>query len=112
MADGPSVRRIKSEKRNLSVEPAPAGMSRRRFLTFLGTGFVAYFPIDTLQGGNNSEDGLLWVNHEYINPMFWSDYSDTEGATKKTKEQITREKAGVGDSVVRVRKNGDSWKFV
>ena len=32
--------------------------------------FVAYFPIDTLEGGDNSEDGLLWVNHEYINPMF------------------------------------------
>src|SRR5918997_4166925 len=198
MADGPSVRRIKSEKRNLPVEPAPGGMSRRRFLTFIGTGsaalaagsagvltscaeseeqgsanegsqngqssptggqaagssaffkaieptdkddlvlpegfryeiirssgdplgggltygdhndFVAYFPIDTLEGGNDSKDGVLWVNHEYINPMFWSDYTDTEGATKKTKEQIAREKAGVGGSVVRVRKEGDSWRF-
>ncbi len=199
MADGPSVRRIKSEKRNLPVEPAPSGMSRRRFLTFLGTGsaalaagsagvltgcaeseeqgsakqesqngestptgvkadgspsffkaimpsdkddlvlpdgfgyeivrssgdslgggmvygdhndFVAYFPIDTLEGGDNSEDGILWVNHEYINPMFWSDYTDPEGATKKTKEQIAREKAGVGGSIIRVKKEGDSWKFV
>src|SRR5918992_1013157 len=187
MADGPSVRRIKSEKRNLPVDPPPAGMSRRRFLTFLGTGsaalaagsagvltgcaeseeqgsanqgsqngesaptggqaggrqtffeaiepsdkddlvlpggfryeiirssgdplgggltygdhndFVAYFPIDTLEGGNNSEDGILWVNHEYINPMFWSDYTDTEGETKKTKQQIAREKAGVGGSII------------
>jgi uncharacterized protein len=41
MIDGPSVRRIKSEKRNMPVEPAPAGMSRRRFLTFLGTGSAA-----------------------------------------------------------------------
>src|SRR3712207_3644625 len=41
MADGPSVRRIKSEKRNLPVVPAPGGMSRRRFLTFLGTGSAA-----------------------------------------------------------------------
>ncbi len=41
MTDGPSVRRIKSEKRNMPVEPAPAGMSRRRFLTFLGTGSAA-----------------------------------------------------------------------
>jgi secreted PhoX family phosphatase len=199
MADGPSVRRIKSEKRNLPVEPAPAGMSRRRFLTFLGTGsaalvagsagvltacaeseeqgsanqgsrngesaptggqaggspsffkviepsdkddlvlpegfsyevirssgdplgggltygdhndFVAYFPIDTLEGGNNSEDGILWVNHEYINPMFWSDYTDTEGAPKKTKEQIAREKAGVGGSIIRVKKQDGSWRFV
>jgi secreted PhoX family phosphatase len=74
--------------------------------------FVAYFPIDTLEGGDNSEDGILWVNHEYLNPMFWSDYTDTEGATKKTKEQITREKAGVGGSIIRVKKQGDSWAFV
>jgi secreted PhoX family phosphatase len=74
--------------------------------------FVAYFPIDTLEGGNDSADGILWVNHEYINPMFWSDYTDTEGATKKTKEQIAREKAGVGGSIVRVKKQGDSWRFV
>src|ERR671917_152351 len=199
MADGPSVRRIKREKRNLPVELAPSGMSRRRFLTFLGTGsaalaagsagvltgcaeseeqgaanqgsqngepaptggqaggrqtffkaiepsdkddlvlpegfsyeiirssgdplgggltygdhndFVAYFPIDALDGGDDSEDGLLWVNHEYINPMFWSDYADTEGSTEKTKEQIDREKAGVGGSVVRVKKEGDAWRFV
>jgi hypothetical protein len=41
MTDGPSVRRIKSEKRNMPVEPTPAGMSRRRFLTFVGTGSAA-----------------------------------------------------------------------
>jgi uncharacterized protein len=198
MAGGPSVQRIKKDKRDLLVEPAPSGMSRRRFLTFLGTGsaalaagssgilagcaegeeqgqnaqgsqengtsqtaggqrggasfrpvepsdrddivlpegfgyeilrssgdslggdmvygdhndFVAYFPADALDGGENSEDGILWINHEYVNPMFWSDYTDTEGATKKTKEQIAREKAGVGGSVVRIRKEGDSWTFV
>jgi secreted PhoX family phosphatase len=199
VARRPSVQRIKKEKRDVRVDPAPTEVTRRRFLTFLGTGsaalaagsagvltgfaeseeqgsatqesqngesapaggqadgvpsffrpiepsdkdelllpegfkyeiirssgdplgggltygdhndFVAYFPIDTLEGGNDSADGILWVNHEYINPMFWSDYTDTEGATKKTKEQITREKAGVGGSIVRVKKQGDSWCFV
>jgi hypothetical protein len=34
------------------------------------------------------------VNHEYINPMFWFDYTDPESQTKQTKEQIAREKAG------------------
>ena len=200
MPKEPSVQRTKREKRLHPVEPVPSGLSRRRFLTFLGTGsaalaagsagvlsgcaqgkeqgskdqgsqkgasastggkaggkpsssfqpiepsdadelvlpqgfryeiirssgdplgggltygdhndYVAYFPIDALEGGENSEDGILWVNHEYINPMFWSGYSDPEGQTKKTKEQIAREKAGVGGSVVRVRKQGDSWHFV
>jgi secreted PhoX family phosphatase len=198
VATGPSVQRIKKEKRDRGVEPAD-GMSRRRFLTFLGTGsaalaagssgvlvgcaegeeggqqggqqgengsagsagssggqkasfgpiqpsdeddiklpdgfkyevvrssgdplggdmvygdhndFVAYFPADALEGGEDSGDGILWVNHEYINPMFWSDYTDAEGATKKTAEQVAREKAGVGGSVVRVKKEGDAWRFV
>ncbi len=196
MAWGPSVQRIKKDKRDKPVEPVD-GISRRRFLTFLGTGsaalaagssgvlvgcaegeeqarqngqqetsssqapggqkgvasfepiqpsdeddirlpegfkydvlrssgddmgggmvygdhndFLAYFPTDALDGGDNSEDGILWVNHEYVNPMFWSNYTDTEGKTKKTEEQIDREKAGVGGSIVRVKKEGDAWKFV
>ena len=196
MAKEPSIVRTKREKRGQAVEPAPAGISRRRFLTFLGTGsaalaagssgvlvgcaegeeqgsgaqssqngeavrvggngrpsfgpvqpsadddvilpqgfkydvvrssgdslggdmvygdhndYVAYFPIDTLDGGDDSEDGILWINHEYVNPMFWSDYTDPEGATKKSRRQIAREKAGVGGSVVRVRKEGGTWAFV
>ncbi len=181
MAKESSVQRIKREKRLHPIEPVPSGLSRRRFLTFLGTGsaalaagsagvltscaegeeqgskdqgsqkgasastggeaggkpspfqpiepsdadelvlpegfryeiirssddplaayqvfgdhndYVAYFPTGALKGGEDPEDGILWVNHEYINPMFWSDYTDPEGQTKKTKEQIAREKAG------------------
>jgi secreted PhoX family phosphatase len=74
--------------------------------------YVAYFPIDALENGTNSEDGLLWVNHEYTNPMWVSDYTDPDNATKKTKGQIAKEKAAVGGSVIRVRKEGDTWKFV
>ena len=37
----PDVQRIKREKRNRLIEPAPAGMTRRRFLTFLGAGSAA-----------------------------------------------------------------------
>ena len=189
----PSIERVKQEKRGRKIEPAKDGMSRRRFLTFLGTGsaalaagssgvltdspakaqgrredeiaqssekssnapssfkpiepsdaddiklpegykydvirssedpltadrnygdhndFIAYFPIGALDGGDSSEDGILWVNHEYINPMFFSGYTDPDGKKKKTKEQIDKEKSGVGGSVVRVKKDGDTWKFV
>jgi secreted PhoX family phosphatase len=69
-------------------------------------------PIDALRGGTNSEDGLLWVNHEYTNPKWVSDYTDPDNATKKTKEQVAREKAAVGGSVIRVRKENGTWKFV
>ena len=74
--------------------------------------YVAYFPIDALQGGTNSEDGLLWVNHEYANPMYVSDYTDPENATKKTSDQVAREKASVGGTVIRVRREGGVWRFV
>jgi len=55
--------------------------------------YVAYVPVDALEG-KASEDGIHWVNHEYINPMFRLDYTDAESPTKKTKEQIARVKAG------------------
>jgi Bacterial protein of unknown function (DUF839) len=56
--------------------------------------YVAYFPIDALKCGEELEDSIHWVKHEYIDPMFWSDYTDPERQTKKTKEQIAQEKAG------------------
>ena len=39
--NGPDVQRIKQEKCDLAQDPAPAGMTRRRFLTFLGAGSAA-----------------------------------------------------------------------
>jgi uncharacterized protein len=194
MANEPDVRRVKREKRDRCIEPAPAGMTRRRFLTFLGVGsaalatgstgilagcvgsgerrgaveaaeeaaapavagarglffepieptdedelilprgfkydvvrkwgdsvtedapygynndYVAYFPIDALEGDQNSGDGLLWVNLEYPDPMWVSEYTDPE--TEKTPEQIAQEKAAVGGAIFRVRKQGDTWAFV
>ena len=55
--------------------------------------YVAYVPVDVLEGSKDSEDSIHWVNHEHINPMFWFDYTDPESQTKKMKEQIAREKA-------------------
>ena len=36
--------------------------------------FIGYFPIDWLEGGQSSTDGLLWVNHEYTNPLLQYGY--------------------------------------
>ncbi|AHY45459.1 putative phosphatase [Rubrobacter radiotolerans] len=76
--------------------------------------YLAYLPIDAPEGGASSTDGLLWVNHEYLNPLFFSDYDDPFGASKteKTKEQIDREKGAVGGAVVRVRREESGWTFV
>lgn len=38
---GPSVLRIEAGKCSQNIAPVKAGMSRRRFLTFLGTGSAA-----------------------------------------------------------------------
>ena len=194
VANEPDVVRIKREKRERRLESAPTGMTRKRFLTFLGAGsaalaagsagastmgvpmgstggrdapviggiaeaqaaqasrlpftpieptgeddvvlpegfkydilrkwgddvagddapygynndFVAYFPIDALEGGQNSQDGILWVNHEYPDPKWVSEYQDGD----KTPEQIDQEKASVGGSIFRVRRQGDTWSFV
>ncbi len=194
VANEPDVVRIKREKRERRLESAPAGMTRKRFLTFLGAGsaalaagsagaptmgvpvgstgsrdaaviggiteaqaaqasrlsftpieptgeddvvlpegfkydvlrkwgddvagddapygynndFVAYFPIDALDGGQNSQDGILWVNHEYPDPKWVSEYQDGD----KTPEQIDQEKASVGGSIFRVRRQGNTWGFV
>ena len=74
--------------------------------------YVAYFPIDALEGVQSSQDGILWVNHEYPDPKWVSGYTDKEGETEKTPEQIEQEKAVVGGSVLRVRRQGGTWSFV
>src|SRR5262245_27324866 len=51
--------------------------------------FLAYFPLDALQAGakGNSREGLLWVNHEYPDPLFVSNYP-RDGKRAKTRAQI------------------------
>jgi len=71
--------------------------------------FLAYFPIDCLQGGCNQNEGLLWVNHESANPLFVSKYVS---GTVKTAAQVMAEKRAVGGSVVHVRREGGRWVHV
>ncbi len=76
--------------------------------------FIAYFPIDVLTGGSNSAEGLLWVNHEYPNPLFVSGYTAADGKAKRKKSaaQIGKEKLSVGGSVLHVRRENGIWKPV
>jgi uncharacterized protein len=71
--------------------------------------FTAYMPIDWLEGGQSSTDGLLWVNHEYPNPLL--QHGNLTGP--KTPEQIAIERTSVGGSVFRVqRQRNGRWSFV
>jgi hypothetical protein len=69
--------------------------------------FTAFFPIDAPEGGRSSRDGLLWVNHEYLNPLLMYGY---DGGTK-TPEQIRMERFGVGGTVMRVQRCSDGRYF-
>lgn len=71
--------------------------------------FTAFFPIDGPDGGSSSEDGLLWVNHEYVNPMLAYGYRE---GSRKTHREIRTERMAVGGSVMRVRRGRDGrWGF-
>lgn len=71
--------------------------------------FTAFFPIDAPDGGNSSQDGLLWVNHEYVNPMLAYGYRE---GNPKTARDILTERMAVGGSVMRVRRGEDGqWRF-
>lgn len=75
--------------------------------------YVAYFPIDALEGGLNSRDGLLFVNHEYVDSKWVSGFDDSDEEAKRDAEQIAAEKAAVGGSVIRVACNAfGRWEFV
>ena len=66
--------------------------------------YTAFLPFDPAQ----PNDGILWVNHEYVDPMFVSNYIDGE---EKTKEQIQKEQYNVGGSIIRIKKTArGKWK--
>ena len=73
--------------------------------------FIAYMPLPA--GSENSEHGLLCVNHEYTDAelMF-------PGLTSKTKvAEMTRAQTDVdisahGHSVIEIRKTGNTWQVV
>lgn len=53
--------------------------------------YLAFLPFEK----NNSDEGLLWVNHEYFNPLFVTGPVPNE---QKTKEQVMREMECLGGS--------------
>lgn len=70
--------------------------------------YIAFVPFDS----NDPTDGMLWVNHEYLDSLFVSGFTDTD-LSKKTKEQVDKEMYAVGGSLVRIKKNDQGqWKPV
>lgn len=78
--------------------------------------FIAFFPIDARSGKKDlaTEEALLWVNHEYPNPLFLSGYTPADYLANrpKTAEQIRLERLSVGGSVVQIKRTAGVWKPV
>lgn len=73
--------------------------------------FTCFIPLDE----NNPKDGLLWVNHEYVDPLFVSDfnYRKFKNPLKhRTVEQVDKEMYNVGGSIVRIREENGKWTVV
>ncbi|EDM44493.1 hypothetical protein SCB49_13015 [unidentified eubacterium SCB49] len=73
--------------------------------------FTAFIPFDD----ENPNDGLLWVNHEYVNPLYVSNYNYIKHKDPhqfKTKEQVEKEMYNVGGSIVRIKELNGRWEIV
>lgn len=67
--------------------------------------FIAYIPMAP-------NEGLMWVNHEYIHPLFVSGHVIDDNYIRKTKEQAEAEMKAVGGSIIHIRQSGNEWKVV
>ncbi len=72
--------------------------------------FTCFIPFDE----TNPKDGLLWVNHEYIDPLFVSDFNvrEPKHSKEKTKEQVDKEMYNVGGSILRIKEVNGQWQVV
>jgi hypothetical protein len=87
--------------------------------------WTGFYPIDFIEKGGDisavyngflhadlsSTEGLLVINHEYLNPIFVSNWSDP--ATPKTAEQLATEQNAVGLSVLHIAQDAEGkWAVV
>lgn len=69
--------------------------------------FTCFIPLN-----NNPKDGLLWVNHEYVDRLFVSDYNYRNKDQQRTKEQVDAEMYNIGGSIVRIKEENGKWNIV
>lgn len=73
--------------------------------------YTCFIPLDK----ENPKDGLLWVNHEYADPLFVSNFNYKEHKNPmkhRTLEQVNKEMYNVGGSIVRIREYNGKWSVV
>lgn len=62
--------------------------------------YIAFLP-------DSGKSGMLWVNHESVNPYLAPGYDPDKARLRKI---VAREMTDVGGSFFRVKKRGSSWK--
>lgn len=67
--------------------------------------YIAYLPLDPAR----PLEGLMWVNHEYHDPVFCSGWKP---GTPHTRAQMDIERREVGGSILHVKKDGTRWNLV
>jgi secreted PhoX family phosphatase len=60
--------------------------------------FIAFHPLE-------EDRGILWVNHEYVHPVFIN-------GNERTRENIDKERLEVGGSLLEVKLDDEEWKVV
>ncbi|HET8902692.1 MAG TPA: PhoX family phosphatase [Saccharospirillum sp.] len=75
-----------------------------------------FFPVDLKAGGNSSEEGLLVMNHEYINPSALHTNGPTAAADNggvRPADEVRKEVAAHGVSVVHIKRDSEgTWDIV
>lgn len=69
--------------------------------------FTSYIPFNE----KNPYEGYLLVNHEYLNSLFLTGWSEKD-LKPKTKEQVDAEMKVVGNSILHIRKENSDWHIV
>lgn len=78
--------------------------SRNDFFGF-NNDFIALLP------GESADSAYMWVNHEYVHPLFVSGFNPEKNfGVRKTKEQVQIEQKNVGGSFFRIQKGSHGWK--
>ncbi len=74
---------------------------------------VHFFPIDLQAGGDSSAEGLLVMNHEYINQDALHAAGATYVAGARPEDEVRKEVAAHGVSVIHIKRNGGGeWTVV
>ncbi|MFL1454765.1 PhoX family protein [Marinobacter sp. GN3S48] len=75
---------------------------------------IHFFPIDQKAGGNSSTEGLLVMNHEYINQSaLHPSGATTNGDGTRPADEVRKEVAAHGVSVIHIKQSTDGeWEVV